>query len=72
MLIIIPIEPVSQLRPRATTVNGRPRVYDPSKVGDLLIPALITIIIAAFCYITHFPLQILAFIVSLIALVKSR
>lgn len=34
MLIIIPIEPVSQLRPRATTVNGRPRVYDPSKVRE--------------------------------------
>ena len=34
MLIIIPIEPVSQLRPRTTTVNGRPRVYDPPKVRD--------------------------------------
>ena len=32
MLIIIPIEPVSQLRPRTTTVGGHPRVYDPPKV----------------------------------------
>ena len=47
-------------------------IKEMNKLGDLLIPALITIIIAAFCYITHFPLQILAFIVSLIALVKSR
>ena len=32
MKITIPIEPVSQLRPRATNRGGHTRVYDPSKV----------------------------------------
>lgn len=38
---------------------------------DLLVPILITIVIAIFCCVTHFPLQVLAFIMSLIALAKS-
>ena len=32
MRITIPIEPVSQLRPRATSRGGHTRVYDPPKV----------------------------------------
>lgn len=32
MKITIPIEPVSQLRPRATSRGGHTRVYDPPKV----------------------------------------
>lgn len=32
MRITIPIEPVSQLRPRATNRGGHTRVYDPPKV----------------------------------------
>lgn len=32
MLIIIPIEPVEQQRPRATSQGGHVRVYDPPKV----------------------------------------
>lgn len=32
MKITIPIEPVSQLRPRATNRGGHTRVYDPPKV----------------------------------------
>ena len=32
MLVTIPIEPLSQLRPRATSRGGHSRVYDPKKV----------------------------------------
>lgn len=34
MLIIIPIEPVEQQRPRATAQGGHARVYDPKKVRE--------------------------------------
>lgn len=34
MKITIPVEPISQLRPRATSRGGHARVYDPPKVRE--------------------------------------